>query len=64
MACQVHFWHYFIDCGHAFCAFPAKYLQGCSPRLCLWVYVEMISTGQPFIARDAPQILLAPWVYF
>ena len=48
----------------AFCAFPAKYLQGCSPRLCLWVYVEMISSGQPFAARHASQILLAPWVYF
>ena len=31
-----------------FCAFSAQYLQGCSPGLCLWVYVEMISTGQPF----------------
>ena len=40
----------------AFCAYPAKYLQGCPPRLCSWVYVEMISTGQPFTT------LLDPWV--
>ena len=46
----------------AFCAFPANYLQGCSTRLCLWLYAEMISTGQPFTALHAPQILLAPWV--
>ena len=45
----------------AFCAFPANYLQGCSPRLCLLVYAEIISTGQPFTARHAPQIILAPW---
>ena len=48
----------------AFCALPANYLQGCSPRLCLWVYTKKISTGQPFTACHAPQILLAPWVYF
>ena len=48
----------------AFCAFPANNLQGCSPRLCLWVYVEIIPTDQPFTARHAPQIFLAPWVYF
>ena len=46
----------------AFCAFLAKYLQGCPPRLCSWVYVDMIFTGQPFTARYVPQTLLAPWV--
>ena len=53
----------FVAAIFAFSAFPAKYLQGCPPRLCSWVYVEMISTGQPFTARHAPQTLLAPWVY-
>ena len=38
-------------------------LQGCPPRLCLWVYVEMISTDQHFTARHVPQTLLAPWVF-
>ena len=37
-----------------FCAVPAKYLQGFPPRLCLWVYVEMISTDQPVTARHIP----------
>ena len=32
-------------------------------RLCSWVYVEMISTGQPFTTRHVPQTLLAPWVF-
>ena len=48
----------------AFRSFPAKYFQGYSPRLCLWVYLEMISTGHPFTARHVPQNLLTPWVYF
>ena len=34
----------------AFCAFPAKKLQVCPPRLCSWISVEMISIGQPFTA--------------
>ena len=34
----------------AFCAFPAKNVQGCPPRLCSWLFVEMISVGQPFKA--------------
>ena len=38
----------------AFFALLAKYLQGCPPRLCSCVYVEMISTGQPFTARHVP----------
>ena len=33
---------------------------GCPFRLCLWVYVEMISIGQSFTARYAPQTILAP----
>ena len=27
------------SCSFAFCAFPAKYLLDCPPRLCSWVYV-------------------------
>ena len=50
----------------AFCAFPAKKLQGCPPRLCSWIYVEMISIGQPFTAGHVcfPKKNgdLAPWV--
>ena len=29
-----------------------------------YVYVEIISTAQPFTVRHVPQILLAPWIYF
>ena len=51
------------DLGFLFlCAFPAENLQGCPPRLYSWVYVEIISTGQPFTARHVHQTLPALWV--
>ena len=40
--CMRYLWRPFWIC--AFCAFPAP------PRLCSWISVEMIPTGQPLTA--------------